>query len=186
MTIPATLDARFREAAAAERLLDAAYDVVESPIGSLLVGLSERGVCRIGFDAEPERELEALGARFGPRVLRAPRSLDRVRRQLDEYFAGTRRAFALDVDLTGVPDFQQSVLRELTRVPYAETATYGRLAERIGRPRAARAVGGALNRNPVPIVVPCHRIVGSTGKLVGYAGGLERKRALLTLEGAVL
>ncbi len=186
MTVPTELDARFREAAADEGLVDVAYDVMESPIGPLLLGVSERGVCRIAFEPEPERELEQLSARLGPRVLRVAGRVDPVRRQLGEYFDGQRRSFELDYDLVGIPAFQQEVLHELVRVPYSETSTYGTLAERIGRPRAARAVGGALNRNPVPIVVPCHRILGSTGSLVGYGGGLERKRALLELEGALL
>ena len=186
MTIPAEVDRRFRDAAAAEGLVDAAYDLVDSPIGPLLVGATSRGLCRISFDADrdPDAELEQLADRFGTRVLRVPGRLDAVRRQLDDYFGGQRRTFELEVDLTGVPAFQQQVLRELALVPYAETATYGGLAQRIGRPRAARAVGGALNRNPVPIVLPCHRIVGASGSLVGYGGGLERKRALLDLENA--
>ena len=186
MTIPAEVDRRFRDAAAAEGLVDAAYDVVDSPIGPLLVGATSRGLCRISFDAaaEPNSELERLAGLFGPRVLRVSGRLDAVRRQLDDYFEGRRRAFELEVDLTGVPAFQQEVLRKLALVPYAETSTYGGLAVRVGRPKAARAVGGALNRNPVPIVLPCHRIVGASGSLVGYAGGLERKRALLDLEGA--
>lgn len=186
MTVPAHLDEQFRRAAADEQLLDAAYDVVDSPIGPLLLGVSDRGVCRIAFEPDPESELDHLAGRFGPRVLRVARRVDRVRRQLDEYFARRRHTFELEFDLAGLPAFQQEVLRELALVPYAETATYGALAAKIGRPRAARAVGGALNRNPVPIIVPCHRIVGSTGSLVGYAGGLERKRALLELEGALL
>ena len=123
---------------------------------------------------------------FGARVLRAPAPVDDVRRELDEYFEGTRRDFDLPVDLTPLPDFQRAVLEELVRVPYGGVDTYGGLAQRIGKPRAARAVGGALNRNPIPIVVPCHRIVGASGNLVGYAGGLERKQALLGLEGALL
>lgn len=185
MTVPTDLDQRFREAAAEADLIDAAYDVVDSPVGPLLLGVSERGVCRISFDPDAETELEQLAGRVGRRVLRVPRRLDRVRHQLDEYFAGDRRSFELDFDLAGIPEFQQEVLHELARVPYAVTSTYGALASRIGRPRAARAVGGALNRNPVPIVVPCHRIVGSTGSLVGYAGGLDRKRTLLELEGVI-
>lgn len=186
MTIPTEVDRRFREAAAAEGLVDAAYDLVDSPIGPLLVGATSRGLCRISFDADrdPDAELERLADRFGARVLRVPRQLDAVRRQLDDYFEGRRRAFKLEVDLTGVPAFQHEVLRELALVPYGETATYGGLAQRIGRPRAARAVGGALNRNPVPIVLPCHRVVGASGSLVGYAGGLDRKRVLLDLEDA--
>jgi methylated-DNA-[protein]-cysteine S-methyltransferase len=184
MSVSPDLDQRFRDAADEAGLVDAAYNFVESPLGPLLVGVSERGVCRISFDPDAEAELDHLAERAGPRVLRVARRIDPVRRQLEEYFERDRREFELDVDLAGVPPFQQEVLRELLRVPYAETSTYGTLAVRIGRPRAARAVGGALNRNPVPIVVPCHRIVGSTGSLVGYGGGLERKRALLALEGA--
>jgi methylated-DNA-[protein]-cysteine S-methyltransferase len=185
-TVPDHLDRSFRDAAASAGLLDVAYDFTDSPIGRLLVAASARGVCRISFDPEPERELEALARAFGARVLRAPRPVEEVRRELDEYFEGERQAFDLAVDLTPVPDFQREVLEELVRVPYGHVDTYGGLARRIGKPRAARAVGGALNRNPVPIVVPCHRIVGASGSLTGYAGGLERKQALLGLEGAIL
>jgi methylated-DNA-[protein]-cysteine S-methyltransferase len=186
MTVPAALDDRFRERAAAEGELDVAYTLADSPVGDLLVAATNRGVCRISFDPEPERELEWLARAYGLKVLRASRPLDRPRRELDEYFDGKRKEFDLPVDLAALPSFQQLVLAELQLVPYGATATYGGLAERIGRPRAARAVGGALNKNPVPIVVPCHRIVGASGSLVGYAGGLERKEKLLTLEGAVL
>jgi methylated-DNA-[protein]-cysteine S-methyltransferase len=119
-------------------------------------------------------------------VLRSPRPLDEARRELDEYFEGGRREFDLRVDLRPVPEFQRVVLTELARVPFGSLETYGGLAARIGRPRAARAVGGALHHNPVPIVVPCHRVVGSTGSLTGYGGGLERKEQLLALEGALL
>ncbi len=184
--VPNDLDRRFREAAGSAGLLDVAYDLTDSPIGPLLVAASGRGVCRISFDPEPERELETLARAFGARVLRSPGPVDHVRRELDEYFEGDRRTFDLPVDLTPLPDFQRDVLEELIRVPYGQVDTYGGLARRIGRPRAARAVGGALNRNPIPIVVPCHRIVGASGSLVGYAGGLERKQQLLGLEGAIL
>jgi methylated-DNA-[protein]-cysteine S-methyltransferase len=184
MTIPTELDTRFREAAAAEGLLDVAYDVTDSPVGPLLVAATGRGVCRISFDPDPEAELETLAQTHGVRVLRAARPVDDARRQLDDYFAKRRRTFELPVDTETLPAFQRLVLTELARVPYGRVATYGGLAALIGRPRAARAVGGALNRNPIPIVLPCHRVVGSTGRLVGYAGGLERKRALLELEGA--
>lgn len=183
-TVPAELDRRFRDAAAGGGLLDVAYDMTDSPVGPLLVAATERGVCRISFDPEPERETEWLARAYGTRVLRAPRPLESARRELDEYFAGRRREFDLPVDLAALPEFQRLVLSELVRVPYGRVETYGGLASRIGRPRAARAVGGALNRNPVPIVVPCHRVVGATGGLVGYAGGLERKERLLGLEGA--
>lgn len=186
MTVPAKLDARFRDAAAAEGLLDVAYDLVDTPVGRLLVAVTERGLCEISYDPEPERETEALARAFGVRVLRSPRPTDEARRQLDEYFAGARRSFDLNVDLRLARDFGRTVLEELARVPYGELTTYGTLAARAGRPRAARAVGTVMNRNPVPIVLPCHRVVGSTGSLVGYGGGLERKRTLLELEGALL
>ena len=117
-------------------------------------------------------------------MLRSARSIDVARRELDEYFAGERRAFDLSLDLRGLPAFTLSVLDELARVPYGETTTYGTLAARIGHPRAARAVGTVMNRNRIPIVLPCHRVVGSSGDLTGYAGGLDVKRTLLELEGA--
>ena len=138
------------------------------------------------FDADPDADLDDLARHHGRRVLRAPKRLDDPRRQLEEYFEGGRDVFDLPADLTGVPAFQTHVLEELARVPYGQVTTYGALARTIGNPRAARAVGGALNRNPVPIVLPCHRVVGSTGSLVGYGGGLDRKRALLQLEGLTL
>jgi len=109
-----------------------------------------------------------------------------VRRELDEYFERRRRSFDLQLDLRGVAPFARRVLGELARVPYGRTATYGELAARVGNPRAARAVGTVMNRNPIPIVLPCHRVVGAGGSLVGYGGGLERKEALLRLEGALL
>ena len=184
-SVPAELDARFRDRAAAEGLLDAAWDIAESPIGPLLLAATARGLAWIGFDADDDG-LDRAAAALGHRLLRVPRLLDPAQRELDGYFTGRVHAFELAVDLAGLPAFQRSVLEELQRVPYGSTATYAELALRVGNPRAARAVGGALNRNPVPIVVPCHRIVGSSGSLTGYAGGLERKRALLALEGATL
>ncbi len=126
---------------------------------------------------------EELARIFGRRVLRAP--LDYVRRELDEYFAGRRQDFDLPLDLRVAP-FNEQVLHELARVPYGRTETYGGLAAKVGHPRAARAVGTVMNRNPIAIVLPCHRIVGANGSLTGYAGGLDRKRALLELEGATL
>ena len=180
------LDLRFRDAAAREQLLDVAYDVVDTPVGALLVAGTERGLCRIAYDAEPEGELDRLARSFGVRVLRSARPIDTARRQLDEYFDGTRQRFDLPVDLKLLADFNRRVLRELARVPYGEVVTYGELAARSARPRAARAVGTVMNRNPLPIVLPCHRVVGANGKLVGYAGGLDRKETLLRLEGALL
>ena len=184
MTVPAQLDRRFRAAAAESGLLDVAYDLVDTPLGTLLVAASPQGLRRIAYDPSPELEADRLASRYGPRVLRA--SLDDARRELDEYFAGRRRSFDLRLDLEDVAPFHRRVLDELARVPYGSVTTYGRLAAVVERPRAARAVGTVMNRNPIPIVLPCHRVVGSTGKLVGYGGGLDRKVRLLELEGVTL
>jgi methylated-DNA-[protein]-cysteine S-methyltransferase len=185
MTVSPTLDKRFREAAAAAGLLDVAYDLAETPIGTLLVATTERGLCRISFDPQPDREAEWLAQTFGVKVLRAARPVDPVRRQLDEYFKGTRTSFELPVDLRQSAPFSRTVLEKLARVPYGEVTTYGALARAADRPQAARAVGTVMNRNPIPIVLPCHRVVGANGSLVGYGGGLERKEKLLKLEGAL-
>jgi len=174
------LDARFRAAAVAEGIVDVRYDVVASPVGDLHVAATGRGLCRISYQGDDLEDRLAHG--FGVRVLRSP--LDEVRRELDEYFEGRRREFDLPLDLR-VAEFPAAVLHELARVPYGQTDTYGKLAARAGRPRAARAVGTIMNRNPIPIVLPCHRIVGANGALTGYAGGLEVKRRLLELEGAM-
>jgi methylated-DNA-[protein]-cysteine S-methyltransferase len=182
--VPEALDMRFRDAAVAAGLLDVSYDIADTPVGPLLVAVSELGLCRISYDPEPDRQVEELARTFGSRILRAPRPLDPVKRELDEYFDGRRHEFDLPVDLRGRSDFSRLVLEQLARVPYGEVTTYGSLAARSGRPKAARAVGTIMNRNPIPIVLPCHRVVGSTGSLVGYGGGLERKRLLLDLEHA--
>lgn len=184
MTVSTDLDGRFRNAAAELGLIDVGFDVVDSPIGDLLVAASDRGLAAISFDSEPEDSLERLARIAGPRVLRSPRSVDGARRELDQYFEGRRRTFDLSLDLRALPPFTLSVLDHLARVPYGETTTYGALARRVGHPRAARAVGTVMNRNRIPIVLPCHRVVGATGSLTGYAGGLEVKERLLELEGA--
>ncbi len=185
MTVSPTLDNRFREAAAAAGLLDVAYDLAETPVGTLLVAATDRGLCRVSFDPQLEREAEWLAQAFGVRVLRAAKPVEAVRRQLDEYFEGTRTRFELPVDLRPSAPFSREVLRRLARVPYGEVTTYGALARAAHRPQAARAVGTVMNRNPIPIVLPCHRVVGADGSLVGYGGGLDRKRLLLSLEGAI-
>jgi methylated-DNA-[protein]-cysteine S-methyltransferase len=186
VNVSADLDRRFRDAAAREGLVDVAYELHDTPLGTLMLAATERGLCRIVYDAEPERELELLSRAFGLRVLRSSQPVDAARRQLDEYFEHRREAFDLPLDLRLLADFNRRVLGELVRVPYGEVVTYGELAARAARPRAARAVGTVMNRNPLPIVLPCHRVIGSTGKLVGYGGGLHRKEALLRLEGALL
>ena len=184
--VTSQLDGRFRAAAADAGLLDAAYDLVDTPIGTLLVAATETGICRISFDPEPEWEVEQLSRLLGTKILRVAKPVDEARRQLDEYFERRRTEFELAVDLRLSAEFSRRVLEELAKVPYGETTTYGALAVRAARPRAARAVGTVMNRNPIPIVLPCHRVVGSTGSLVGYGGGLERKEQLLRLEGALL
>jgi methylated-DNA-[protein]-cysteine S-methyltransferase len=179
MNVTADLDTRFRAAAVQEGLVDVRFDVVASPVGDLHVAATGRGLCRISYRGDGWEE--ALARSFGVRVLRSP--LDEVRRELDEYFEGRRHTFDLPLDLRVAP-FYADVLGELARVPYGRTDTYGALAARVGRPKAARAVGTVMNRNPIPIVLPCHRIVGANGSLTGYAGGLDVKRRLLQLEGA--
>jgi methylated-DNA-[protein]-cysteine S-methyltransferase len=184
MTVPADLDHRFRDAAARLDLIDLGFDVVDSPIGPLLVAASAKGLAAISFRSDPDEQLDGLARIAGPRVLRSSRSVDPTRRELDEYFEGDRRAFDVSLDLRGLTPFTLAVLEELARLPYGETTTYGALAARIGHPRAARAVGTVMNRNRIPIVLPCHRVVGASGDLTGYAGGLEVKQTLLELEGA--
>jgi methylated-DNA-[protein]-cysteine S-methyltransferase len=187
MTISPSLDERFRAAAAAANLLDVAYDVVpDTPVGSLLIGVTDRGVCRISFDAEPEHHLEELARFYGPRVLRSSKPIDQVRRELDEYFEGKRQHFDIETDVRGIPAYYEKVLAELANVEYGHTTTYGALAALTGNPRAARAVGTVMNRNPIPIVLPCHRVIGASGSLTGYGGGLDKKEHLLRLEGAIL
>jgi methylated-DNA-[protein]-cysteine S-methyltransferase len=181
MSITPELDQRFREAAVRQGIVDVRYDIIDSPVGRLLVAATERGLARIHY--EPDGQEDELARIFGRRVLRSP--LDDVRRELDEYFEGRRRDFDLPLDLR-VAAFNAEVLGELARVPYGVTTTYGALAAKVGHPRAARAVGTVMNRNPIPIVLPCHRVVGSNGSLTGYAGGLDRKLQLLQLEGAIL
>jgi methylated-DNA-[protein]-cysteine S-methyltransferase len=181
MNITPELDARFRAAALAEGLVDVRYDLVDSPVGELFIAATERGLCRVAYF--PERAEDEVSRLFGRRLLRTP--LDDVRRELDEYFAGSRHDFDLPLDLR-VAAFHGDVLRELARVPYGHTTTYGALAAQSGHPKAARAVGTVMNRNPIPIVLPCHRVVGASGALVGYAGGLERKVQLLRLEGVAV
>jgi methylated-DNA-[protein]-cysteine S-methyltransferase len=181
MTVTPDLDSRFRAAALREGIVDVRYDVVQSPIGDLMIASTDRGLARIHFgDQGQEEELARV---FGARVLKSP--IDDVRRELDEYFAGQRHDFDLQLDLR-VAAFHAEVLHELARVPYGITTTYGALAAQVGRPRAARAVGTVMHRNPIPIVLPCHRVLGANGSLTGYAGGLDIKLQLLQLEGATL
>ncbi|HTP21647.1 MAG TPA: methylated-DNA--[protein]-cysteine S-methyltransferase [Solirubrobacteraceae bacterium] len=173
------------EAAAAAGLLDVAYATTDSPLGTLLLATTPRGLVRLAYvDYENEDEvLEQLATRVSPRVLRAARRVDDPRRELDEYFAGRRRQFELPVDWQLTRGFARRVLEATARIPYGGIATYKDVATEAGNARAYRAAGNALGSNPIPIVVPCHRILHSGGGLGGYTGGLERKRVLLGVEG---
>lgn len=169
-------------------LVDVAYGRADSPLGPLVVASTARGLVRVAYllpgtsDADVAAE---LSVRVSPRVLEAPGRLDAVRRELDEYFAGERRGFDLPIDWQLARGFGRAVLEATAAVPYGQTASYTEVAERAGNPRAPRAAGNALNRNPIPIVVPCHRVLQSGGRIGGYAGGPDAKRFLLTLEGAL-
>jgi methylated-DNA-[protein]-cysteine S-methyltransferase len=175
---------RFAARAAEEDLVDVAYGRAESPLGDLLVAMTPRGLACVSyleFRGEDET-LATIAARLSPRVVEAPQRVDAIRRQLDDYFAGRRQAFDVALDWGLVGDFGRRVLGRTARIPYGEVATYGDVAREIGSPRAARATGNALGSNPMPIVVPCHRVVASGGRMGGYTGGVERKQLLLTLE----
>jgi methylated-DNA-[protein]-cysteine S-methyltransferase len=167
-------------------LLDVAYARMDSPLGELLVAVTPRGLVRVAYEDEPEGDvLGELAARVSPRVLRAPERTDAVRRELETYFAHRRRTFETPVDWSLVRGFARGVLDATARVPYGEVTTYSAMAAAAGSPRAYRAAGNALGSNPIPIVVPCHRVLHADGGLGGYAGGLDRKRHLLELEGVL-
>lgn len=181
----ARLHADLVERAARDGLLDVAYRVVDSPVGSLLVAAGERGVLRVAFDVQGhDAALQELAARVSPRVLAGGRRLDPVLRELDEYFAGRRRTFDVPVDLRLLTGFRREVVLSLPDVPYGATASYAQVAAATGRPAAVRAVGTACARNPVPLLLPCHRVVRSDGTPGRYAGGDAAKTTLLALERA--
>ncbi|HEY7331988.1 MAG TPA: methylated-DNA--[protein]-cysteine S-methyltransferase [Candidatus Limnocylindria bacterium] len=181
------LGAAVGERAAAEGLLDVAYGTLDSPLGELLVAVTPRGLVRLAYDDEAVEDdvLAELAERVSPRVLRAPERTDAVRRELDDYFAGRRHGFETRVDWSLVRGFAGDVLRATARVPFGEVSTYRDVAAAAGSPRAYRAAGNALGSNPIPIVVPCHRVLHAGGGLGGYTGGLDRKRHLLRLEGVL-
>lgn len=177
---------RLVEEAEAAGLADVAYAEVGSPFGPLLVAATRRGLVRLAYpDEDRDEVLSGLASRVSPRVLESPARLDDVRRRLDAYFESDVRDLNLDVDLSLTKGFVRKVLRATARIPYGELSTYRLVATRAGSPRASRAAGNALGSNPIPIVVPCHRVVHSSGGLGGYTGGLERKEFLLKLEGAL-
>jgi methylated-DNA-[protein]-cysteine S-methyltransferase len=175
------------ERAVVEGLVDVAVATMDSPVGELFVAVTPTGLVSVAFEDEPRDEvLERIVRQISPRVLEAAAPTDEARRELEQYFHSQRRSFDLSIDRRLIGDFAWSVLRATSRVGYGELATYGQIAARIHRPTAARAVGRALGSNPIPIVIPCHRIVGAGGSLTGYAGGLPRKQTLLRLEGSLL
>jgi methylated-DNA-[protein]-cysteine S-methyltransferase len=175
---------RFAARAAEEGLADVAYSYTDSPLGRLLVASTPRGLVRVAYlEFAPDGDvLGQIAARLSPRVVEAPARLDEVRRQLDDYFEGNRRDFELPIDWALVTDFGRRVLGRTAAIPFGEVATYGMVARDIGSPGGARATGNALGANPMPIVVPCHRVVRGGGVLGGYTGGVERKQLLLGLE----
>jgi methylated-DNA-[protein]-cysteine S-methyltransferase len=173
--------------AAAERegLLDVAYRTIDSPVGSLLLAATPRGLVRVAYAIEDhDSVLDTLADRVSPRVLRAPARLEAAARELDEYFAGQRRAFDLPLDLSLSKGFRLLVQQHLPRIGYGQTRSYGQVAELVGSPRAVRAVGTACATNPLPVVVPCHRVLRGDGTPGGYVGGPAAKATLLTLEAA--
>lgn len=167
------------------QLLDVAYRTVDSPIGSLLLAATSEGLVRVAFDLEDhDAVLGALAERISPRVLRAPGRLDHVAHQLEEYFAGSRRSFDLPVDLRLAQGFRRRVLDQVRTIAYGRTESYSTVAAASGSPTAVRAVGSACAKNPIPLVVPCHRVVRSDGASGQYLGGTEAKKMLLALEAA--
>ena len=171
--------------AEAEGVLDVAYRTLDTPVGSLLLAATKQGLVRVAYPAQGhDQVLQTLAAQLSPRILNAPARLDAAARQVEEYFAGRRRAFDLPLDFRLSRGFRRIVLGHLPGIGYGHTASYAVVAAAAGRPRAVRAVGTACATNPLPVVVPCHRVIRADGRLGGYAGGPVAKQALLTLEHA--
>lgn len=187
----AALDlARLRTAlgrrAADEGALDVAYATYQSPLGPLTLMVTRRGLVRLSYPGEGiGAQLDEIAERISPRILEAPERTDALRWQLDEYFTGGRRAFEVPIDWRLVRGFAGDVLRATSRIPFGSVSSYRDVATEAGSPNAYRAAGNALGSNPIPIVVPCHRVLHAGGGLGGYTGGLDRKRFLLRLEGVL-
>jgi methylated-DNA-[protein]-cysteine S-methyltransferase len=178
---------RLAERARRNGLLDVAVAPTDTPIGPLLLAATDQGLVRVAFEGQDfDTVMEELAVRISPRVLEAPKRLDPVRRQLDEYFEGKRTTFELPVDMQLSHGFRRKALGFIASIPYGHTASYKDVARAAGSPAAVRAAGSACGSNPVPIVVPCHRVLRTGGGLGGYGGGLDRKEQLLRLEGALL
>jgi methylated-DNA-[protein]-cysteine S-methyltransferase len=177
---------RFAARAAEEGLVEVAYARMDSPFGPVTLAATERGLVRINLPSYDEgRFLAALSVTVSPAILESPARLDAARRQLDEYFDGKLKRFSVPLDWRLIHGFQERVLRATAAIPYGETLSYGEVAAEAGKPRAHRAAGSALGRNPLPLIVPCHRVLQAGGKVGNYGGGPEMKRALLDLEGAI-
>jgi methylated-DNA-[protein]-cysteine S-methyltransferase len=174
---------------AATASADVHYALVDSPVGTLVAAATPRGLATLSYEDHhggTDAVLDWLSAKLSPRMLEAPARLDDVRRELDEYFEGRRRDFDLPIDWTLTTPFARRVLKATAAIPFGRVSTYGEMASQAGNPKASRAAGRALGSNPIPIVVPCHRVIGAGGRLTGYTGGLYRKVALLEIEGVVL
>jgi methylated-DNA-[protein]-cysteine S-methyltransferase len=185
LKVMAALRARLAERAASDGLLDVAYRTIDSPVGELLVATTEAGLVRVAFAVEDfDTVLAELAATISPRILKAAARTDKVARQIDEYFAGDRRSFDLNVDLQLVSGFRRTVIAHLSHIEYGNTASYAAIASAVGNPAAVRAVGSACSHNPVPVVIPCHRVIRSDGAIGQYLGGVDAKTALLALEAA--
>jgi methylated-DNA-[protein]-cysteine S-methyltransferase len=182
---PAGLNRRIVDRAGAARLVDVAYASVDSPLGPLTVAGTRRGLVLVAYQPPDDALLQRLADRLSPRVLEAPAHLDEARRELDEYFEGDRTEFDLPIDWSLVRGFARRVLRATAAIAYGEVSNYATVAARAGSVRGSRAAGNALGSNPIPVVVPCHRVLRTGGGLGGYAGGLERKEFLLRLEGVL-
>jgi methylated-DNA-[protein]-cysteine S-methyltransferase len=176
---------RLAAVAQADGILDIAYQTVDSPVGPLLLAATDRGLVRVAYASEDhDKVLQALADRISPRILRAPARLDTAARELEEYFTGRRHSFDVPLDWRLAAGFRSTVLHHLPGIRYGHTATYAAVAQLAGNPKAVRAVGTACATNPLPVIVPCHRVVRSDGGLGGYLGGVAAKRTLLTLEAA--
>ncbi|HEX2233104.1 MAG TPA: methylated-DNA--[protein]-cysteine S-methyltransferase [Thermoleophilaceae bacterium] len=182
---PAGLDRQIVERAGGEKLVDVAYCSVDSPLGPLTVAGTRRGLVLVSYQEPDDELLQRLADDLSPRVLEAPAQLDEARRELDEYFEGEREEFELPLDWSLVRGFARRVLRATAGIRYGDVSTYTKVAGRAGNARASRAAGNALGSNPIPIVVPCHRVLRTGGAMGGYGGGVERKEFLLRLEGAL-
>ena len=168
---------------------DVHYALVDSPIGTLVAAATPHGLATLSYADQfdgADGVLDWVAAKLSPRMLEAPARLDDVRRELDEYFEGRRHDFDLPIDWSLASQFGRRILKATAAIPFGQVSTYGKVAAQAGNPKASRAAGRALGANPIPIVVPCHRVIGSSGQLTGYTGGLHRKVALLQIEGVVL